>query len=117
MSDLEINKHTLKPKAEHMSKGELVAEFRKLQKWYNSMKEAVTELEEKHAILQRAYDEAVNLNLTMNARVKNQETLLVNEVTSNNEKSQRLYKQIEEYQKALRELRDERDREFQKKLK
>jgi len=98
---------TMKPRAEHMTKGELVVEFRKLQKWYNTMRISVNELEEKYDIKQKAYNEAVNLNLTMTNRVQNQERLLINEITSNNEKNQTLYKQIEEYQKALHKLNKE----------
>lgn len=92
MSDL--NKDTLKPRAEHMSKVELVQEFRKLQGWYNAMKIAVDDLESKYSELQQKYQDSVNLNLTMQARVKNQETLLLNEITSNNEKKQDSYKEI-----------------------
>jgi len=107
MDDLEINKHTSKPRAEHMSKGELVAEFRKLQKWYNTMKVSVDELEADYKELQIAYQEAVNLNLTMQQRAKNQEKLLLNEVTANNEKNQMLLKRIELLQIALYEMRKE----------
>ena len=103
----ELNKNTTKPRAEHMTHGELVTEFRTLQKWYNNMKEAVNELEAKHVELKQAYNEAVNLNLTLQERVKNQEALLLNEITSNNENKQMLFKRVEALQNILADARKE----------
>jgi hypothetical protein len=98
---------TMKPRAENMTRGELVAEFRKLQGWYNTLRAASTELEGKYAKLEAAHQESVNLNLTMQTRVKNQEKLLLHEITSNNEKNQMLLKRIELLQVALYDAQKE----------
>ena len=102
----ELNRQTMKPRAEHMTKGELVAEFRKLQKWYNIMKEAVTKLEEEHAELQEAHQESVNLNLVMTERARNLQTIMTKQITDDNADKQELYSEIAKYQVTIRELRE-----------
>lgn len=103
----ELNKHTIKPKAEHMTKKELVVEFRTLQRWYNNMKVAVDQLEKQYAELQQAYDESVNLNLTLKQRVENLQTLLQNQITDANENKQMLHKRIQDMQMKVEHLKQE----------